>query len=137
VPSPRLAGATAFVASSLYILVPASWLGVALGIALLAAMAVAIARWSRSALWTASHRFALAAGVSLTYAWLGFVVLSFNGTATTINVVGQAALALAAVTALAAVARRLPRPPSPSRARPRGRASAGALRRPRGAARRA
>ena len=48
-PSPRLACATAFAASSLFILVPATWLGVALDLLLLAAMGLLIARWSRSA----------------------------------------------------------------------------------------
>jgi hypothetical protein len=98
-------GATAFVASSLLSLVPRNWLGVAMGIALLAAMAVVITRWSRSEGWTAAHRFALAAGASLTYAWLGFIVLPSNDAAGTINLIGQAALVLAAIAFLTAVGR--------------------------------
>jgi hypothetical protein len=105
VPSARLAGSTAFAASSLFILVPETWLGVALRIALIAAVTLLIGRWSRAAAWGPTHCFAVVAGTTLTYAWLGFVVLPFNGAATTLNLVGQAALALAAIALLVAVGR--------------------------------
>jgi hypothetical protein len=108
-PSPRLVGATAFVASSLLNLVPATWFGVAIAIALIAAMTVVITRWSRREGWTAAHRFALAAGASLTYAWLGFVVLPFNDAASTVNLIGQAVLVLAAIALLTGVGRQVRR----------------------------
>jgi FtsH-binding integral membrane protein len=107
VPSPRRVGATAFVATSLLALVPENWLGVGLAVALLGAMAAVTARWSRRKAWAAAHRFALAAGATLTYAWLGFVVLPYNDAATTLNVTGQVVLALAAVALLTAVSRTL------------------------------
>jgi hypothetical protein len=102
-------GATAFVASSLLNLVPATWFGVAIAIALIAAMTVVITRWSRREGWTAAHRFALAAGASLTYAWLGFVVLPFNDAASTVNLIGQAVLVLAAIALLTGVGRQVRR----------------------------
>lgn len=102
-PSPGRIGASAFLASSLLSLAPENWLGVAVRVALIAAMTVVIARWSRRTSWAAAHRFALAAGATLTYVWLGFVVLPYNDAATTLNVIGQAVLALAAIALLAAV----------------------------------
>jgi hypothetical protein len=53
-----------------------------------------------------SHR--LASGTLLTYAWAGFVLLSLEGAATTVNLLGQAALVLGAAALLSAAARRTP-----------------------------
>jgi hypothetical protein len=48
---------------------------------------------------------ALAGGALLTYAWGGFVLLSLEGAATTLNLAGQAALVLGAAALLTAAAR--------------------------------
>jgi hypothetical protein len=65
-PSPRRVATAAFFTSSLLILRPETWLGVAIGTVLVVAAAVVISRWSRREGWVASHRFALAAGAALT-----------------------------------------------------------------------
>jgi hypothetical protein len=104
-PNAWLVGAAALVASSLFFARPESWLGVAMGVGLVAVMAVVVAGWSRRAGWGGAHRLALAGGALLTYAWGGFVVLSLEGAATTVNLAGQTALVLGAAALLTAAAR--------------------------------
>lgn len=60
-PRPQWVGAAALVASSLFFARPENWLGVALGILLLAGAAM-VTHWSRRAGWTTAHRLALAGG---------------------------------------------------------------------------
>lgn len=68
-------------------------------------MAVVIARWSRRAGWVGAHRQALAGGSLLTYGWLAFVLLPMAGNASTVNLIGQGALVVAAVALLVVAGR--------------------------------
>lgn len=106
-PSPRpwLVGVVALVASSLFFAQGETWLGVAFGLVLLAAMAVVVARWSRREDWDAAPRLGLAGGALLTYAWGGFVLTSLYGRTDAIDLTGNAVFALGALVLLAAAIR--------------------------------
>jgi hypothetical protein len=107
-PRPWLVGAVALVASSLYFLAPGyvpAWVGVGVDLALAAAFTALVVRWSQGAGWGAAHRFALAAGATLTYVWLGFTQAPLDGAAGTVHRLGNVVFALAAVTLLAIAAR--------------------------------
>jgi hypothetical protein len=99
-PNPWLVGVVALVTSNLFFARPETWLGVAIGVALLAVMTVAITRWSRRADWAATHRLALAGGTLSAYAWAGFLLLYLEGAATAANLIGQTVLVLGAVALL-------------------------------------
>lgn len=99
-PNRVLVGAVAFVASSLYWSKPENWLGVTLGLVLIIVMTVVITRWSRRAGWGAAHQLALACGALGTYAWGGFILLSLEGDASSVNLIGQTILVLGAVAIL-------------------------------------
>jgi hypothetical protein len=60
-PNAWLVGAGAFVAASLFFALIPNWLGIALGVLLIAVATAMIRRWSRRTGWGATHRFALAA----------------------------------------------------------------------------
>jgi hypothetical protein len=107
-PNPWLVGVVALVTANLFFARPETWLGVAIGVMLIAAMTVVITRWSRRAGWAAAHRLALAGGTLSAYAWAGFLLLHFEGAANTVNLIGQAVLVLGAV-ALLLVAGRIAR----------------------------
>jgi hypothetical protein len=96
-----LVGVLALGVSSAYVLRPESWLGVVLGLAALAVSAYVLDRWSRCAGWGAPHRLAVASGLLLTYAWLGFVLNDLYGRAPSTYVPGQIALSLCAIALLA------------------------------------
>jgi hypothetical protein len=107
-PRPWLAGAVALAASSLYFLAPGfvpAWMGVGVDLALAAAFTALVVRWSRAAGWGPVHRFALAAGATLTYAWMGFTQPPLDGAAGTVHRLGNVVFALAAVALLAIGAR--------------------------------
>jgi hypothetical protein len=100
-PNPWLAGGVAFVLTSAFMAVtrlsyslklPAAVLILAYfllyGLALLA-----VWRWSRRIGWSAEHKFALAAGALLTYAWYGFVQAPHDA----VDLIGQAIFALLAL----------------------------------------
>lgn len=106
-PSPWLAGVVAFVASSLFFAKSETWPSLAFGLALLAVMAVVVARWSRRAGWGAAHRLALAGGALLTYAWGGFVLTSLYGRTGAIDVAGNVMFACGAIALLAKAMRRV------------------------------
>ncbi|MFG1753344.1 hypothetical protein [Streptosporangium sandarakinum] len=105
-PGPWAVGAVAWLLSGLYWMRPETWPGVAAGVALAVVAAVVITRWSRRPGWDARHRFAPAGGALPTYACGGFVLLVLKGTATPVNLAGQAVLALGSVLLLAVAARR-------------------------------
>ena len=100
-PSPWVAGVTAFVLTGAFMSV--TRLAYALKLSavvlilvyfLLYGLAVlAVWRWSRRIGWNAEHRFALAAGALLTYAWYGFVQAPHDA----LDLVGQAIFALLAL----------------------------------------
>ena len=104
-PNPWLVGAVAVVASNLFFARPESWPGVAIGLALIAAMTVAITRWSRRAGWADAHRLALAGGTLSAYAWAGFLLLSLEGAANAVNLIGQTVLVLGVVALLLVASR--------------------------------
>jgi len=76
VPSPWLVGFGALAAGSIFMLVPKDWGWIAVGIYLALDVVVVAAVWrmSHNSAWNATHRLALAAGASLTYAWHAFTV---------------------------------------------------------------
>jgi hypothetical protein len=111
VPNPWLVGVAALVTSNLLFARPETWLGVAIGVVLIAVMTVVITRWSRRAGWGAAHRLALAAGALSTYAWAGFLLLSLEGAANTVNLIGQTVLVLGAVALLLVAGRTARRTP--------------------------
>jgi peptidoglycan/LPS O-acetylase OafA/YrhL len=100
-PNPWMAGAVAFVLTSAFMAVtrlsytlklPAAVL--ILVYFLLYGLALfAVWRWSRRIGWSAEHKFALAAGALLTYAWYGFVQAPHDA----LDLIGQASFALLAL----------------------------------------
>jgi len=100
-PSPWVAGGTAFVLTGAFMSVTRlaytlklSAVVLILVYFLLYGLAVlAVWRWSRRIGWNAEHRFALAAGALLTYAWYGFVQAPHDA----LDLVGQAIFALLAL----------------------------------------
>jgi hypothetical protein len=105
-PRPWLVAAVALVAANLFFVRPESWLGVAIGVVLVAVTAVVVARWSRRPGWSDAHRLALAGGALTAYAWGGFALLTLEGAATTpLNLAGQLLLVLGAAALLFAAAR--------------------------------
>ena len=99
--NPWVAGAVAFVLTSAFMAVtrlsytlklPAAVL--ILAYFLLYGLALfAVWRWSRRIGWSAEHKFALAAGALLTYAWYGFVQAPHDA----LDLIGQAIFALLAL----------------------------------------
>ncbi|MET9218794.1 hypothetical protein ABZX65_08480 [Streptomyces sp. NPDC003300] len=125
-PRPWLVGATAFAATSLYWarggLLPSGvpdWTDPALWLLAVAAFVRLALRWSRGPAWSAAHRFALAAGAVLTYAWVGFTQSSTLDVSLSLALTGSAVFALAALVLLAAAARALTRRATPGRPAPR------------------
>jgi hypothetical protein len=107
VPRPVPLGVGAFVTASVFFGTPETWLGVVLDVVVLAAAAVAVAHWSRQRGWWSAHRFALAAGALLTYAWGGFVLTALIEPGDPVRWAGNAVFAVAAVALLAVVGRRI------------------------------
>jgi hypothetical protein len=107
VPNPWIVGAAALVTTSLLLLgldAPA-WLGVGIGVALLAAASVLIWHWAGREGWGAAHRLALAGGALLTYAWMGFVMPPLDEEPGTIDLIGNAVFAAGAIVLLAVAIR--------------------------------
>lgn len=106
-PSPWVVAAVALAASSLYFLAPVyvpAWVGVGIDLALAAAVTALIIRWSQRAGWGAVHRFALAAGATLIYAWLGFTQAPLDAASGSVHRLGNLVFALAAVDLVATAA---------------------------------
>jgi hypothetical protein len=67
------------------------WIGIAIvGL-------VMISRWSRQRGWNERHRFALAAGATLTYVWLAFPMAPSDGGSPTMDLVGNVVFGSVAV----------------------------------------
>lgn len=64
-----------------------TWVAVAVGLLVLAAVAVFVLRWSASGRWGHRHRFALATAALLTYAWHSFFQLPVQGSEAVLNLV--------------------------------------------------
>ena len=73
VPRPLAVLGLALIAGVAFSLVPPTWLGVALGVAILVVAAAAVTHWSRSGRWEGRHVAALAGGAVLSRALVGFV----------------------------------------------------------------
>jgi len=101
VPRPILVGAVAFVGSSAFFARPETWFGVASGLVLIGVATVVGRRWSRRRAWDGRHRFALAAGALLTYAWGGFVLTALLEPRDPVRWIGNAVFAGLAVTIVA------------------------------------
>jgi hypothetical protein len=120
-PSPWVVGAAALLGTSAYWgpanLVTAGWyewIGVAVWCAVVAAGIVVVSRWSRQNGWGDRHRFALAAGATLTYVWTAFPVRPESGGSETADLIGNVVFGLVAVVVLLVAARRLVRPAVPA-----------------------
>jgi hypothetical protein len=110
-PSPWIAGGTAFVLTGAFMAMtrlsyalklPAVVLILAYFL-LYGLAGLAVWRWSRRIGWNAEHRFALAAGALLTYAWYGFVQAPHDA----LDLVGQAIFALLALGLLIVASRQV------------------------------
>jgi hypothetical protein len=115
VPSAWVVGAAAFVLSSAFKLLPLDWspwlyVGLALGMALLAALGVW--HWSHEPGWGDAHRLAVAAGPLLTYAWTAFPQPPVMPATPTQDLIGNAVFAVAAVALIAVAALRLRHQPA-------------------------
>jgi hypothetical protein len=100
-------GSVSLVASSLLLIggdAP-GWAGVAIALALVAAVTILVLRWSRRKGWDAAHRLALAGGALLTYAWIGFPMAPLDESSHTVDLIGNAIFALGALVLLAAAIR--------------------------------
>ncbi|WP_425825924.1 hypothetical protein [Streptomyces fractus] len=107
-PRPLIAGVASCAATSAFWLVlQPSWLGVAASLAIAVAAAGLVHHWSHARDWGPSHTFALAAGATLTYAWVGFGQAPDQGSAGAVNLAGHVLLAVAAVALLCVAARRV------------------------------
>ncbi|MBO9556215.1 hypothetical protein [Cellulomonas sp.] len=72
VPPPGAVLAVVLVAAYAYQAIPATWLGVALGIAIVLVVCVFVTRWSRAASWGPRHVAAVAGGAVVARALVGF-----------------------------------------------------------------
>lgn len=107
-PRPLLASAVAFLLTSGFMLVlQPSWWGVAAALVIAAAALGLGISWSRTSGWGLPHVFALAAGATLTYVWIGFGQTPDTGSAGTLNLVGHVVLAVAAAVLLFVAGRRV------------------------------
>jgi hypothetical protein len=105
-PRPWLVGVGAFVGSSLFFALADDWTGTVLDVVLVAVAAIVLVRLSRRAGWGDRHRFAVAGGTLLTYAWGGFVVTTVRGRTDAVDFVGNGLFAVAAVVLLLTTAHR-------------------------------
>lgn len=100
-PRPWLVAAGGFVVSGVFVARPETWGGVGFGLALLPLAALTVSTLARRPQWTQAHRVALAGGVLLTYAWLGFVLTALLEPGDPVRWWGNALFAAAAVALLA------------------------------------
>ncbi|MGW5869164.1 DUF998 domain-containing protein [Streptomyces sp. NPDC055239] len=107
-PRPLLAGAAAFLLTSGFMLVlQTNWWSVAASLAI-AAVALALGiSWSHRPGWGLPQVYALAAGATLTYTWIGFGQTPDTGSAGTANLIGHVILAVGAVALLFVAGRRV------------------------------
>ena len=107
VPNTWIVGTAALVTSSLLLLgldAP-GWVGVGIGLALLATSAVLVWHLSSPERWGAAHRLALAGGALLTYAWIGFAMPPLDEDPGMVDLIGNAVFATGAIVLLAVAIR--------------------------------
>jgi hypothetical protein len=107
VPGPPLAGAGAFVLSSLFFLKGEDWQAVAYGLAVIGAGVLLAEVWGRREAWTPRHTVAVAGGALLTYAWGGFLLSALLGRTDPVTLAGNALFACGAIVLLIAATRRV------------------------------
>jgi hypothetical protein len=107
-PGPWVVGAAALVAGSVFLIVPNAWgwLAVAVYILLYLGMIAFAGIASHRTGWDGRHRFALAAGASLAYAWHAFIQTPAVGTATRVDRIGNVIFAAALLLFLFIAAKR-------------------------------
>jgi hypothetical protein len=114
-PAAWVVGGTALVASTLFfLLLQPSWLGVAAGLAIGVAATAVLVYWSRCRGWSDTHRFAAAAGATMTYMWLGYTQEPVSGTPGVTHVIGSTVVVLGAVAILVLSALTLRREAKPT-----------------------
>lgn len=103
-PSPWIVGAAALVATSAYWVTSglstadwSEWLGLAIWCLVVAVGVPTISRWSRQRGWDDRHRFALAAGATLTYVWLAFPMPPESGGSLAVDLMSNAVFGAVAV----------------------------------------
>lgn len=113
-PSPLVVGVASLVATSAYCAPPAfitagwyEWPGVAVWCVVAGLGLFMIPRWSRQEGWGQSQVFALAAGATLTYAWVAFPTQPESGGSQAVDLVGNAVFGLVAVLVLLAGVQKL------------------------------
>ncbi|HYZ68650.1 MAG TPA: hypothetical protein VE666_12780 [Mycobacterium sp.] len=106
-PSPWLVGAAALIATSAYWVMSglssatwSEWVGVAIWCAIVAVGVPMISRWSRQLGWGARHRFALAAGATLTYVWMAFPAVPEGGVSLAVDLISNVVFGSIAVVLL-------------------------------------
>jgi hypothetical protein len=111
-PNPWLVGAFALLASSgfmaLRVMLHGWWIVMAY-VVLFAVVTAIILAWSRRRTWSPVHRFSLAAGALLTYAWYGFVQHPTVGAAGRVALIGNGVFAAMAVALLFVAGKRVTR----------------------------
>jgi hypothetical protein len=107
-PRPLTVGMAGFAAGSLFVVaaytsdIPTAWVNTAIMLLLLAGGAFTLLRWSRRAGWDQRHRFAVAAGLTLTYVWFGFLqVPSIGAVDPAIDLIGNAVFSAGGLAILA------------------------------------
>lgn len=122
-PSPWWAGAAALAATSAYwgplVLVAADWyewIGVAVWFAVAGLGGALVTRWSRRPGWNQRHRFALAAGATLTYVWTAFPLRPESGGPPALDLAGNIVCGAVAITVLSLAARAVARDHGPASA---------------------
>ena len=108
VPSPWLVGAAALVAGSVFLIVPNAWGWLAVGVYILlyAGMIAFAGIASHHIGWDGRHRFALAAGASLAYAWHAFIQTPAVAAVIRVDRIGNAIFAAALLVFLFLAAKR-------------------------------
>jgi phosphatidylserine synthase len=103
-PSPWLVGTAALVATSGYWMASGfnesawrEWAGVFAWCLVVAVGVLMISRWSRQRGWNQRHRFALAAGATLTYVWLAFPMAPSDGGTPALDLVSNVVFGSVAV----------------------------------------
>lgn len=120
VPRPWLVALAAFLVSTGYLVLPASWPGVAGTVTIVAATAWTAGTLSRRGRWHPGHRMALAIGALLTYAWAGFLLTALKHHADPVAFAGNALIAATVLALTALATRRALEPTSrPRRSGPR------------------
>ncbi|QBD78140.1 hypothetical protein EPA93_19915 [Ktedonosporobacter rubrisoli] len=123
-PSPWLVMLVALIAASVFLLIYAvdpsgispwlaglnlpAWIAIVLYLLLCAGMAVLVSSWSQRRGWSDAHRFALAAGALLAYAWHSFPwPVLMPGVSLMLDLLSNAILAVGAIILLVFAARQL------------------------------